>query len=184
MEEARTVVQPALRRAKTACLTPGRWIYVCPCGFQYTACRVERKEDKWLVYCFKCKQQTGKYHKVMTERIEFSKNWNAKLCGEVFTTMRLHDSVRNCVGAVKHIYLKGRWKGDARIIDVRRIRLSDINLFVSMLDTGLRPDECRKMLRALYKNRPGINWETQLIDLCLLEYLKESKAPRLFKEED
>lgn len=166
-------------KVKSATLTPGYWIYVCPCGFQCSVCRVNKTEGKWLVYCFKCKQSNGKYHKVMIERIEFSKNWNGKLNGDSFTMMKLHDPVKYCVGAVKQIYLKGIWKGDARIIDVKRIRLSDINLFVSKLDMGLSAEDCRQAFRAMYKNRP-VNWETQLIDLCLLEYLKESKEPGLF----
>ena len=182
MEETGTLVQPPLRRFRTVSLTPGRWIYVCPCGFRYTACRVERTEKKWMVYCFKCKQQTGKYHKVMDERLEFSENRNGKLRGGSFTAIRLHDPVKYCVGAVKHIYLKGVWMGDARIIDVRRIRLSDVNLFVSMLEAGLRPEECRATIRAMYRSRPGIDWKTQLLDLCLLEYTKESREPRLFKD--
>lgn len=125
-------------KVKSATLTPGYWIYVCPCDFQYSVCRVDKTEGKWLVYCFKCKQSNGKYHKIMVERIEFSKNWNGKLNGDSFTTMRLHDPVKYCVGAVKQIYLKGIWKGNARIIDVKRIHLSDINLFVSKLDMAFR----------------------------------------------
>lgn len=117
----------------------------------------------------------------MNERLEFTQNWNGKLnCGS-FTTMRLHDPIKYSVGAVKQVYLKGIWKGSARIIDVKRLHLSDINLFTAKLDTGLPPEDCRRLIRTLHKNRPGINWDTQLIDLCLLEYLKESKEPTLFK---
>ena len=94
----------------------------------------------------------------MNERLEFTQNWNGKLNCDSFTTMRLHNPIKYCVGAVKQVYLKGIWKGNARIIDVKRIHLSDINQFTAKLDTGL-----------------------QLIDLCLLEYQKESKEPTLFK---
>lgn len=168
-------------KVKSATLTPGYWIYVCPCGFQYSVSRVTKTESKWMIYCFKCKQQTGKYYKVMTERIEFTQNWNGKLNCNSFTTMRLHNPVKYCVGAIKQIYLKGVWKGNAKIIEVRRIYLSDINQFIAKLDTGLSAEDCRQVIRTMYKNRPGINWETQLIDLCLLEYQKESKEPTLFK---
>ena len=54
-------------KVKSVTLTPGYWIYVCPCGFQYSVSRVTKKEGKWMIYCFKCKEQTGKYYKVMTE---------------------------------------------------------------------------------------------------------------------
>ena len=182
MDEAGTVVQPSVKKpVKSTTLTPGRWIYVCPCGFQYTVCWVDKKEGKWMIYCFKCKQSNGKYYRVMDERLDFSQNWNGKLNCNRFTTMRLHNPIKYCVGAVKQIYLKGVWKGNAKVLDVRRIYLKDINQFVAKLDTGLPVEDCRQLFRTMYKNRPGINWDTQLIDLCLFEYLKETKEPQLFK---
>lgn len=181
MEEVGTVVQSPVKRCKSVALMPGCWIYVCPCGFQYTVSRVAKKGGKHAIYCLKCKQQAGKYYRVMTERIEFTQNWNGKLNCNSFTTMRLHNPVKYCIGSTKQVYLKGVWKGDAKIIDVRRIHLSDINLFTAKLDMGIPVEECRQVLRTMYKNRPGINWETQLIDFCLLEYCKESKEPTLFK---
>lgn len=60
------------------------------------------------------------------------------------------------------------------------ITLGQINRTMAKLDTGLLPDECRRLIRNLYKNRPGINWETQQLDYLLLEYLRESKEPSLF----
>ena len=60
------------------------------------------------------------------------------------------------------------------------LTLDRINLPIAKLDTGLLPDECRRLIKSLYKNRPGINWETQPLDYILLEYLKESKEPSLF----
>jgi hypothetical protein len=117
----------------------------------------------------------------MDERLEFTENWNGKLNCSTFTTMRLHNPQKYCGGAIKQIYLKGIWKGNAKVIDVKRIYLKDINLYVAKLDTGLPIDKCRDLLRNMHKKRP-INWETQLIDLCLLEYQKESKEPTLFKE--
>lgn len=168
-------------KVKSVTLSPGYWIYVCPCGARYRVSRVTRTSAHHATYCFHCKQQNGKYYKVMIERIEFTQNWNGKLNCDSFTTMRLHNPVKYCVGASKQIYLKGVWKGNAKIIDVRRIHLSDINQFTAKLDTGLPPEDCRRLIRALYKNRPGINWDAQLIDLCLLEYQKESKEPTLFK---
>lgn len=176
MEETRTVVQPAVRRVKTATLTPGRWIYVCPCGFRYTACRVVRTSGKWMVYCFKCKQQTGKYYKIMDERLEFEENFNNKLNCTCFTMIRLHHPVKNAIGAVKQIYLKG----NAKIMHAATLTLDRINLPMAKLDTGLMPEEYRRLIKSIYKHRPGINWETQLLDYLVLEYIKESKEPSLF----
>lgn len=180
MEETRTVVQPTVKRVKSTTLTPGRWIYVCPCGFRYTVCRVVRTSNKWMVYCFKCKQQTGKYYKVMDERLEFEENFNGKLNCRCFTTIRLHHPVRNAIGAVKQIYLKGIWKGNAKILQASTITLDRINLPMAKLNSGLMPEECRRLIRNLYRNRPGINWEAQQLDYLLLEYINESKEPKLF----
>ena len=126
MEETRTVVQPAVRRVKSATLTPGRWIYVCPCGFRYTASRVVRTSGKWMVYCFKCKQQTGKYYQIMDERLEFEENFNGKLNCTCFTTIRLHHPVMNAIGTVKQVYLKGIWKGNAKIMHAATLTLDRI----------------------------------------------------------
>ena len=167
-------------RVKSVPLSPGRWVYVCPCGARYRVSRVARGGGHHALYCFHCKQQTGKYYKVMDERLEFTENFNNKLNCTCFTTIRLHHPVRNAIGAVKQIYLKGVWKGDAKIMHAATLTLDRINLPIAKLDTGLLPDECRRLIRTLYKNRPGINWETQPLDYILLEYIKESKEPTLF----
>lgn len=117
----------------------------------------------------------------MDERIEFNENYNNKLNSTCFTSIRLHNPIRNAIGSIKQIYLKGVWKGNAKIMDAKPIRMDQINLFIAKLDCGLHPEECRRLIRTCYKNQPGINWDTQLIDLCLLEYCKESKEPTLFK---
>ena len=54
-----------------------------------------------MIYCFKCKQSNGKYYKVMDERLEFEDNFNNKLNCQCFTTIRIHQPVRNAIGAVK-----------------------------------------------------------------------------------
>ena len=52
----------------------------------------------------------------MDERLEFEDNFNGKLNCRCFTTIRLYHPVRNAIGAVKQIYLKGIWKGNANIL--------------------------------------------------------------------
>ena len=149
MGETGTVVQPLIK-VKSVTLPRGHWIYVCPCGFQYSVSWVPRTTSKHALYCFYCKQQNGKYYKVMDERLEFTENWNGKLNCSTFTTMRLHNPQKYCVGAIKQIYLKGIWKGNAKVIDVKRIYLKDINLYVAKLDTGLPIDKCRDLFRNMY----------------------------------
>ena len=115
----------------------------------------------------------------MDERLDFNENWNGKLNCQCFTTIRLHNPIKNCVGAIKQIYLKDRYKGDSKIMHVSRITLDQINLPMAKLDSVLLPDELRAKLRELYKShRP--NWNTQTQDFLVLEYLKDSKESRLF----
>ena len=94
--------------------------------------------------------------------------------------IRLHHPVKNAIGAIKQVYLKGVWKGNAKIMHAATLTLDRINLPIAKLDCGLLPGECRRLIRNLYRNRPGINWETQPLDYLVLEYLKESKEPTLF----
>lgn len=165
--------------AKVVTLQPGRWIFVCPCGFPYIAMRLTRTNRKVGLYCFKCKREIGKYYKIMDERLDFLENWNGKLNCQCFTTIRLHNPIKNCVGAVKQIYLKDRYKGDAKVMHCVPLTLDKINLAMAKLDSGLLPDELRARIRERYKNhRP--NWATQLVDYMLLEYIRDSKEPTLF----
>ena len=112
----------------------------------------------------------------MDERLEFEENFNGKLNCTCFTTIRLHHPVKNAIGTVKQVYLKGIWK----IMHAATLTLDRINLPMAKLDTGLMPEECRRLIRNLYKHRPGINWETQQLDYLVLEYIRESKEPTLF----
>ena len=128
-------------KVQSVTLTPGRWIYVCPCGFRYTVSRVVGTSGKWMIYCFKCKQQNGRYYKVMNERLEFEENPNNKLNGQCFSLIRLHHPVRNAIGAVKQVYLKKGsdwvWKGDAKITHAATLTLDRINLPMAKLDLSL-----------------------------------------------
>ena len=101
----------------------------------------------------------------MDERLEFEDNFNNKLNCQCFTTIRIHQPVR---------------KGNARIIHATTITMDRINLPMAKLDTGLSLEECQRLIKSLYKNRPGINWKTQPLDYMVLEYVKESKEPSLF----
>ena len=82
----------------------------------------------------------------MDERLEFEDNFNNKLNCQCFTTIRIHQPVRNAIGAVKQVYLKGVWKGNARIIHATTITMDRINLPMAKLDTGLSLEECQRLI--------------------------------------
>ena len=61
----------------------------------------------------------------MDERIEFNDNPNGKLNCQFFPLIRLHNQIKNAVGSQKQIYLKGVYKGNAKILTSRSVKLAD-----------------------------------------------------------
>lgn len=115
----------------------------------------------------------------MDEIIEFEENPNGKLNCQCFSMVRLHNPIKNPVGAIKRIYLRGQYKGDAKVMHVSRIKIDAINIAMSKLDSGLLPEELRKRIKEEYR-KYKVNWEAQLLDFMVLEYIKESREPKLF----
>lgn len=181
MASAGAELQPAVRRVRSVALTPGLWVYVCPCGFRYRAARVTRASGHHACYCFKCKSREGKHYKVMDERIEYRTNPNGTLNCECFPLLRLAHPVRNAVGAVKRIYLAGVWKGDACVESVTAVTLDGITPAMSLWLAAVEPERLRRSVREAYKSRPGIDWRTQRLDFMVLRFLRESREPTLFK---
>lgn len=163
-------------------LSRGWWLLVCPCGFRYLPCRVDSPAQKMGVHCFKCKQNNGKYYRVMEQVLEFSHNWNNKLNCGCFTTWRRHNPLKYYQGAVFNIYLKGVFKGKAKVVDLRTLTLDKMNDFGSMLDTGYPVNIFRDMLQKMYQKH-RIDWEIQKWDYCLLQYVDSENKKDLFENE-
>jgi hypothetical protein len=107
------------------------------------------------------------------ETIKFSQNWNNKLSNKAFTTLRLHNPNKYRRGQYYKIESGGQLRGIAGIKEIRTFRLASLNDFVSYLDTGYSTAETKQLLQRMYKAK-NINWDTQLLDFCLLVYEKES----------
>ena len=104
------------------------------------------------------------------DTIKFSYNWNNKLSNKAFTTLRLHNPNKYKKGTKYSIECKGQLKGTAEIKDIRTLKISSMNDFITFLDTGYNVADTVKILQTMYKN---VNWETQLLDFCLLVYEKQ-----------
>jgi hypothetical protein len=107
-------------------------------------------------------------------RICFTYNWNNKLSGKIFTTIRLKNP-KHQINETYEIFLK---KGTgfvflchATIMDIRHIKLSEINEFIAGLDTGYSAQECQDLIRTMYKSLKP-DWDTQVLSFILLR--KES----------
>ena len=185
MEEIRTKLQPTVtgrKPVKSVTLTPGLWTYVCPCGFRAGTVRIRKTEAKWMVWCFACKTSNGKYVRIMNEeRIDFTSNPNGKLNCNYFLLLRLAHPIKHAVGLTKQIWLKGIFKGNARILTVDQCLIDRIPPLISYLAAGLSPEQLRRTIRESYRKRPTIDWRTQLLDVILMEYIHETKEPELFK---
>lgn len=103
------------------------------------------------------------------KKLIFSYNWNNKLNCEVFTTIRLSSSFK--VGEKVEVILKGKLLGHAQIIDIRGFYLKNLSEWVAMIDTGYSADECRKILKTMYKNK-NIDWDTQVIRVILIKKIE------------
>lgn len=114
------------------------------------------------------------------ETLKFTTNWNNKLNCQCFTTLRLHNPKKYFVGAKKDIFLDNRLKGAATIIGVQSFLLEHINDFIARLDTGYSAKECQKIILEMYKNNPVINWKTQQLDFCLLQFDHQAGQQTLF----
>ena len=111
------------------------------------------------------------------ETIKFSCNWNNKLNNSAFTTIRLHNQRKYIKNNHYLIDLKGYTKGIAVLKGICVLKISELNDYITYLDTGYNLTETTKILQNMYKN---INLESQLFDLCLLVYEKDRKENDLF----
>jgi hypothetical protein len=84
--------------------------------------------------------------------IKFSHNWNNKLNCNCFTTFRVK-SDKYKVGEIYAIYLKDEFICQAVIIDIKIIKLKDVNNWLAMIDTGYDKFEFEKIIRNMYKNK-------------------------------
>ena len=97
--------------------------------------------------------------------ISFFYNWNNKLDCKAFTTLRLSSNYE--IGDKLEIILKKEPKGHGEIVDIKKLKLSDINEWVARIDTGYSQKECQDILIKMYKNK-NVDWDTQIIYLILI----------------
>ncbi len=110
------------------------------------------------------------------DKIVFSYNWNNKLAGKYFTALRLRNDQKYIPGKTYEICITKN-KQDiffcyATLMDMRNLKLSEINQFIAGIDTGYSADECRNIIKTMYKHKK-IDWEKQ--QMVLLLFRKNDK---------
>jgi hypothetical protein len=105
--------------------------------------------------------------------IVFSHNWNNKLNNDALTTIRLRNDAKYQIGHEYYINLKennrNTNKGLYRCASLAHFRISQLNIFMAYIDTGLPPDKAKNLIQCFYKNyNPPIDWNTQELSFILL----------------
>lgn len=101
------------------------------------------------------------------ETIDFSYNWNNKLAGRFFTTLRLNNP-KYQIGKTFQVRLKGNDLCLAQVVDFKILMMKDINSYIAGLDTGYTVPVCKDVIRKMY---PTKNWETQRLVLVLFQVI-------------
>ncbi|QAA81388.1 hypothetical protein EI546_06440 [Aequorivita sp. H23M31] len=105
--------------------------------------------------------------------INFSYNWNNKLECKAYTTLRLENPSKYKVGEVYDVTLKDEVLHTATIVDIKILRLDQLNDYIAYLDTGYNLDECRNIIKRMYSK---VDFSTKKLAFILLrkqEFLNE-----------
>ena len=90
--------------------------------------------------------------------LRFLKNWNNKLSGDYFTSIRLAGEKYRRGNTLKLLlWDKGIYRtlGTVRVVDAKPLRLHQITPYISYLDAGMDVDKTKDMLYHMYKDKVG-----------------------------
>jgi uncharacterized protein YqfB (UPF0267 family) len=118
------------------------------------------------------------------QKLNFSNNWNNKLNCNSFTTLRLRNDGKYFAGAKVNVFLKGVFKGAGTIVGVSYLTIDKINEFIARVDTGYSADDCRKIIKEMYKKGPAIDWRVKQLVFCIISFDKKKveNTGNLFNE--
>lgn len=100
------------------------------------------------------------------EQLQFSHNWNNKLTCSAFTTFRLSNVRKYQIGKRLSIMLKGKHLKDVQILDIKTLKLNQVNEFIARIDTGYSLAEFKEIIKKMYKDK-NIDFDTAYWDLVL-----------------
>ncbi len=112
--------------------------------------------------------------------IHFSHNWNRKLNCPVHTTIRLRNEQKYKAGKrCRELGPDNQDLGVVEIIDIKYIRIDQLNEFIARIDTGYSVDETKDILYRMYKKK-NIDWSRQQFAFMLLKRVEpEQKSIEL-----
>jgi hypothetical protein len=96
-----------------------------------------------------------------TPVVRFLKNWNNKLTGDYFTSIRLRGEKYRRGNTLKLLlWERGIYRtlGQVRVVEAKPLRLHQITPYISYLDAGMDVDRTKEMLYHMYRERvPDVN---------------------------
>ena len=95
--------------------------------------------------------------------------YNKKLDCDAFTTIRLYQPEKYCIGEQYEIQLKKKKLFEGVIIDVKKFWLKDLSNFVAYLDTGYSKENCQSIIQKMYSK---VDFNTQPLSLILIHKVK------------
>jgi len=112
--------------------------------------------------------------------IKFSQNWNNKLFGKAFTTIRLHSDYKYIIGDLHEVLFEKKKEpqimlGVAQIVTKQTILLRELTEFDAYLDTGYNLAATTDIIVNMYKN---CDFTTQKLDFMLYKYQSVTDAWR------
>ena len=103
--------------------------------------------------------------------LNFSTNWNNKLTGKTYTTIRLFNEHRFKIGKTFMVTIKKKNLHVAQVVDLKVITPDTLNEWIARLDTGYSLPETLSILKKMY----GTQYSDSLrLHLVLLEVVKNS----------
>lgn len=107
--------------------------------------------------------------------LNYSHNWNNKLNSHVHTTLRLWNPSKYHKGAKFEEFLNGQPIGSVLVVDVKKIKLTQVNDYIAGLDTGYLAAACQEMIKSMYKNIVK-DWNVQELAFVLLIRINQDPA--------
>lgn len=99
------------------------------------------------------------------QQITFSYNWNNKLNCNAFTTLRPFNPNKYKLGEQYELLLKNAPIGVYRIAALHTLDINQINTTIALIDTGYLPEQCKEVIRKMYKLQPNQAFKLNLITL-------------------
>lgn len=103
------------------------------------------------------------------KKLGFSYNWNNKLDCSAFTTIRLSGrfDIGDTVEVTETVKKQKVSRGLANCLGKKRFKLDDLNEFMAQLDTGYDVQECKNIIKRMYKN---VDWTKAYLYFYLFKY--------------